>query len=163
MLVEAAAIAPDDIFLDPEAFMDEADLIGMLSSLLLVDWKQTPPIVSLAHQTILEYLKSQSILRSEMTQYYIDVRKTHRYLAETSIQYLLFRNSAQALMQAAHFQTSQIHLQSNHHDPLETASALAHVPGLALDPVAYHDTQRSLFLAHSEMHYDCTSATNTQT
>ena len=157
MLVEAAAIDPDDLLLDPEAFMDEADLVGMLSSLVLVDWKHTPPVISLAHQTVLEYLKSHSILRSEMSQYYIDVRATHQYLAETSIQYLLFPDSAEVLMEAARFQTQQTTLQSNYHDPLETASGLASASEFALDPAGYRDTERSYLRKNCEMHYACPS------
>ena len=106
MLVEAAAIDPDDIFLDTEAYMDELDLVGMLSSLVLVDWNTTPPVVSLAHQTVLEYLQSQSILQSDMSYYHIDARTTHQYLAETSIQYLLFPDSANSMMQAARLSTT---------------------------------------------------------
>ena len=125
MLVEAAAIDADELFLDTEACMDELDLVGMLSSLVLVDWNTTPPVVSLAHQTVHEYLQSQSILQSDMSYYHIDVPTTHQYLAETSIQYLLFADSAKSMLQAARFRSKEIALQSNHHDPFETASTLA--------------------------------------
>ena len=123
MLVEAAAIDPDDLDLDTEACMDELDLIGMLSSLVLVDWNTTPPIVSLAHQTVHEYLQSQSILQSDMSYYHIDVPATHQYLAETLIQYLQFPGSASSMMQAAR----------NHHDPFVTTQSLTH-------GVAYSET-----------------------
>ncbi len=153
-LVEAAAIDPDDAFLDPEACMDENDLIGMLSSLVLVDWTHTPPVVGLAHQTVLEYLQSKSILQSDMSQYHIDARTTHQYLAETSIQYLLFPESAKGLMQAARFRTPQTALQSSHHDPFETASTLAIASDFALESLDYQALQRSTILQqHAEMHY----------
>ena len=153
-LVEAAAIDPDDAFLDPEACMDEADLIGMLSSLVLVDWTHTPPVVGLAHQTVLEYLQSQSILQSDMSQYHINARTTHRYLAETSIQYLLFPESAKTLMQAAHCRPPQTALQSSRHDPFETASTLASASNFDLESLDYQALQCSTFLQqHAEMHY----------
>lgn len=156
MLVEAAAIDPGDLFLDPEACMDETELIGILSSLVLVDWNHRPPLVSLAHKTVLEYLQSQSILQSEMSQYHIDARETHQYLAETSIQYLLFPESAKALMRAARFQPPQTALQSDHHDPFETASTLAGDLYSALEkaePTCYQTLQYSSFLQqHIEMH-----------
>ena len=117
MLVEAAAIDPDDNILDPEAIMDEVELIGMLSSLVLVNWSLTPPIVSLGHKTILEYLQSESISQSDMSQSHVDARETNQYLAETSIQYLSFPESAKSLVRAARFQPKQIALQSHHHDP----------------------------------------------
>ncbi len=143
MLVEAAAIDPGDLSLDPEACMGETELIGMLSSLVLVDRNHTPALVSLAHKTVLEYLKSQSILQSDMSRYHIDVCKTHQYLAETSIQYLSFPESGISLMQAARFKSPQTALQSHHHDPFETASTLSHFA-----------MQNSPFLQyHCEMHY----------
>ena len=154
MLVEAAAIDPEDSFLDPEAFMDEVDLIGMLSSLVLVNWKHTPPVVSLAHQTVLEYLQSKSILESDMFQYHIDPYTTHQYLAETSIQYLLFPDSAKSLKQAARFRQPQIALQSEYHNPFETASMLASVAYYNSDGAYHHAIQGSSFLQHhDEMHY----------
>ena len=156
MLVEAAAIDPDDAFLDPEAFMDEADLIGMLSSLVLVDWTHTPPVVSLVHQTVLEYLQSQSILQSDMSQYHIDARKVHRYLAETSIQYLLFPDSAKSLMKATRFRPPQTALRNNYHSPFRTALTLASAGYSEFDPVGYHNTRNSSFLQqHNVMHYGC--------
>ncbi|CAF9915083.1 MAG: hypothetical protein ALECFALPRED_009973 [Alectoria fallacina] len=154
MLVEAAAIDPDDHFLDPEAIMDEVELIGMLSSLVLVDWNLTPPVVGLAHKTVLEYLQSESILQSDMSQYHVDARKTNQYLAETSIQYLSFPESAKSLMRAARFLPKQNALQSEHHDPLETAARLAEAPNLALELTDHHLIQVSSILQqHSEMHY----------
>lgn len=153
MLVEAAAIDPGDRFLDPEAFIDEFELIGMLSSLVLVDWNHKPPIVSLAHKTVSEYLESQSILQSDMSQYHINSRQTHQYLAETSIQYLSFPESAISLMRAARFRPRQNTLQSHHHDPFETVTALVGAPYSALEPTSYHALQDSSFLQHhSEMH-----------
>ena len=154
MLVEAAAIDTDDSFLDPEAFMDEADLIGMLSSLVLVNWKHTPPVVSLAHQTVLEYLQSKSILQSDMCQYHIDPQSTHQYLAETSIQYLLFPDCAKSLMQAAQFRPPQIALQRKYHSPFETASMLASVASSDFDGACHHAVQNSSFLQyHEKLHY----------
>ena len=150
MLVEAAAIDPDDIFLDTEACMDELDLVGMLSSLVLVDWNTTPPVVSLAHQTVLEYLQSQSILQSDMSYYHIDARTTHQYLAETSIQYLLFPDSANSMMQAAHFRPTQTALQSNHHNPFQTASTLASAAYSDLNLIGFNTI--SFLHQHSEMH-----------
>ena len=138
MLVEAATIDPDDSFLDTEACMDELDLVGMLSSLVLVDWNTTPPVVTLAHQTVLEYLQSQSILQSDMSYYHIDARTTHQYLAETSIQYLLFPDSAKYMMQAARFQPTQTGLQSGHHDPFETASTLASAAYSDIDMISFN-------------------------
>ena len=153
-LVEAAAIDPDDTFLDPEACMDEIDLISMLSSLVLVDWNHTPPVVSLAHQTVLEYLQSPSLLQGEMSQYHIDARTTHQYLAETSIQYLLFPDSAESLMQAARFRPRQNAFQNRHHDPFETATTLAGVAYYESDPAGHHKIQESSFLQqHNEIHY----------
>lgn len=156
MLVEAAAIDPGDLFLDPEACMDETELVGLLSSLALVDWDHRPPLVSLAHKTVSEYLQSQSILQSEMSQYHIDARKTHQYLAETSIQYLLFPESAKALMRAARFRPPETVLQSKYHDPLETATTLAGGPFSGAEQAAsrnHRNLQSSLFLQqHFEMH-----------
>ena len=150
MLVEAAAIDPDDIFLDTEAYMDELDLVGMLSSLVLVDWNTTPPVVSLAHQTVLEYLQSQSILQSDMSYYHIDARTTHQYLAETSIQYLLFPDLANSMMQAARLRPPQTALQSKRHDPFQTASTLASAAYSDLDLIGLNTIP---FLhQHSEMH-----------
>ncbi len=156
-LVEAAAIDPDDAFLDPEAWMDENDLIGMLSSLVLVDWTHTPPVVGLAHQTVLEYLQSQSILQSDMSQYHIDTRTTHQYLAETSIQYLLFPESAKGLMQAARFRPPQTVLQTSYHDPFVTAARLAFDSDFAVESSDYQTLQRSTSLQqHAETH--CSSS-----
>lgn len=168
MLVEAAAIDPDDTFLDPEACMDEDDLIGMLSSLVLVDWTHTPPVVSLAHQTVLEYLQSQSLLQSEMSQYHVDARTTHQYLAETSVQYLLFPKSAKSLVEAARFRPPQTALQNSHHDPFETASTLACTVYSGFDPASYESIRDLSFIQqHSVMHYRFpslyTSATRTAT
>ena len=150
MLVEAVAIDPDDSFLDTEACMDELDLIGMLSSLVIVDCNRTPPVVSLAHQTVHEYLQSQSILQNDMSHYHVDAPTTHRYLAETSIQYLLFPDSAGSMMKAARFVPKESALQSNHHDPIETASILASAPCSELDLINFNTIP---FLhQHSEMH-----------
>ena len=150
MLVEAAAIDPDDSFLDTEACIDELDLVGMLSSLVLVDWNTTPPVVSLAHQTVLEYLQSQNILQSDMSHYHIDARTTHQYLAETSIQYLLFPDSADLMMQAARFRPTQTALQSSHHDPFNTASTLANAAYSDIDLISFN-TIPFLF-PHREVH-----------
>ena len=162
MLAEAAAIDPADAFLDSEALMDETDLIGMLSSLVLVDWKHVLPVVSLAHQTVLEYLQSQSILHSDMSQYHIDARTTHQYLAETSMQYLLFPTSLMSLMEAARLRPAQSALQNTHHDPFETVTTLASVFDLGLDsvddPTLHHS--RNL-LQHNSMLYRNPSVPNT--
>ena len=159
MLVEAAAIDPDDSFLDTEACMDELDLVGMLSSLVLVDWSTTPPVVSLAHQTVLEYLQSQNILRSDMYHYHIDARTTHQYLAETSIQYLQFPDSAKFMMQAARFRPTRNALQSSHHDPFETASTLASAASSDIDLISC-DKVRFLY-QHSEIHNTSSSRPDT--
>lgn len=164
MLVEAAAIDPDDTFLDPEACMDEDDLIGMLSSLVLVDRTRTPPVVSLAHQTVLEYLQSQSISQSDMSQYHVDARTVHQYLADTSVQYVLFPDSAKSLMKAARFQPQQTALQNSHHDPFETASTLACTVYSGFDPASYENFQDLSFLQqHSVMHYRVPSPSNSVT
>lgn len=154
MLVEAAAIDSNDVFLDPEAFLDEADLIGMLSSLVLVDWSHAPPVVSLAHQTVLEYLQSQSILQSDMAQFHIDVCTTHQYLAETSIQYLLFPESENYLREAARLRAPPTLLQSHYHDPFEAVFTLAStIPYFASEPAGYHDAKNlSLLQLDNEMH-----------
>ena len=152
MLTEAASIDPVDAFLDFEALMDEADLIGMLSSLVLVDWKHVPPVVSLAHQTVLEYLQSESILHSDMSQYYIDAGTTHQYLAETSIQYLSFPASSKSLMKAARLGPAQSVLQNTYHDPFETASALANNYDLGLDSVFNHTLHYPTRLLQHKQH-----------
>lgn len=161
MLVEAAAIDRDDTFLDPEACMNEDDLIGMLSSLILVDWNRTPPVVSLAHQTVLEYFQSKSILQSDMSRYHIDASTVHQYLAETSVQYLLFPDSAKSLMKAARFRPPQTALQSSHHDPFETASTLACTLYPGLDPEGYGSV--SDLQHHSVMEWRFPSLSNTAT
>ena len=167
MLVEAAALDPGDHSLNPEACMDEIELIGMLSSLVLVDRNHTPPLISLAHQTVLEYLQSQSILQSDVSQYHINARSTHQYLAETSIQYLLFPQSAESLLGAAHFKPPQNALQSHHHDPFGTASTLAEAFYYALEPtqpILYDVLQDNLFLQqHGEMHYRSSSVPDVAT
>lgn len=164
MLVEAAAIDPGDLSFDPEACMDETELMSMLSSLVLVDQSQTPPLVSLAHQTVLEYLQSQSILQSDMAQYHINARITHQYLAETSIQYLSFPTSVKSLMQAARPRPPQIVLQNRHHDPLETASALVGAPYFTLKPAGHHQIQSStLVQQHNEIHYGSPSVSGAAT
>ena len=150
MLVEAAAIDPDDSFLDTEACMDELDLVGMLSSLVLVDWNTTPPVVSLAHQTVHEYLQSQSILQSDMSHYHVDAPTTHQYLAETSIQYLLFADSASSMMETASFGARQTALQSNRHNPFQTASRL--VSAAYSDPGLISFNTIPFLHQHSEMH-----------
>ena len=159
MLVEAAASDPNDSFLDTEACMDGLDLVGMLSSLVLVDWSTTPPVVSLAHQTVLEYLQSQNILRSDMYHYHIDARTTHQYLAETSIQYLQFPDSAKFMMQAARFLPTRNALQSSHHDPFETASTLASAASSDIDLISC-DKVRFLY-QHSEIHNTSSSRPDT--
>ena len=159
MLVEAAAIDPDDSYLDTEAYMDELDLVGMLSSLVLIDRNTTPPVVSLAHQTVHEYLQSQNILQSDMSHYHVDAPTTHQYLAETLIQYLLFPDSASSMMQAARFGPTQTALQSNHHDPFETASTLASAASSDLDLIGLNTI---LFLhQNSKMHNISPSRSNT--
>lgn len=150
MLVEAAAIDSDDLSLDTEACMDELDLVGMLSSLVLVDWNTTPPAVSLAHQTVHEYLQSRNILQSDMSHYHVDAPTTHQYLAETSIQYLLFPDSATSMMKVARFRPKESALQSNHHDPLMTASTLVSAAYSDLDLIGINNIR---FLnQHNEMH-----------
>ena len=159
MLVEAAAIDPGDRRLDPEAFIDEVELVGMLSSLVLLDWNHTPPIVSLAHRTVLEYLQSQSILQSDMFYYHINARETHRYLAETSMQYLSFQESAEHLMRAARFRPAQTAFRSHYHDPFGTATTLLGAPYFASKPAGYHGVQNSSFLQqHSELHHHGSSS-----
>ena len=155
MLVEAAAIEPDDTFLDPEALMDQADLIGMLSSLVLVNWRQTPPIVGLAHQTVKEYLQSQNILQSDMSEYYIDPCDTDHYLAETSIQYLLFPGSAKSLMQVAQEQSPEIPLYNSHHDPFGTASMFERAHGSPpRELLGWHTLHNSILpQQHNKLHY----------
>ena len=161
MLVEAAAIDPDDKFLDPEACMEEADLVGMLSSLVLVDHKHTPPIVSLAHQTVLEYLQSQSILHSDISQYHIDASTTHQYLAETAIQYLSFPDSAQSLISALRSQSQQTSLQSKYHNPKQTASRLVRATCSGFEQLGQQMSPDTLFLRqHSEMHYGAPALQN---
>jgi hypothetical protein len=90
-LTEAISIEPDDVRRDTEKMItDERDLLEMLGSLVTVDSTQEDPVVSLAHFTLDEFLRSDTLrVHESLWMFYVPVRYILN-VGITCIQYLSF-------------------------------------------------------------------------
>ena len=93
MLAEVAAINDDDEYLDQDAIpTDPEDLVSILGSLVGIDRSVHPPVVSLSHLSLFEYLHSEAIKNSSVSAFYIDATQAHRYISKVCGQYLGYSN-----------------------------------------------------------------------
>jgi ankyrin repeat protein len=97
-LAEAVSIGPEDKELDLDGIAtDPEDLAAFGSSLVTVDRRHDPPLISFAHYSIEEYLRSPRILKSPMAEFHMDRFSVNRALAISCLQYLSFANFATPL------------------------------------------------------------------
>ena len=97
MLAEVVAIGDGDSYLDRDGVTTDPErLIEILGSLVVLDRKHNPPIISLSHLSVSDYLHSDRIRKSLACDFAIEAEDTHRYLAKVSVQYLGFRDFQQA-------------------------------------------------------------------
>lgn len=90
-LAEAVSINPKDTRLDPDAIItDPEDFAALCGSLVTVNRRYDPPEISFAHYSIEEYLRSATILKSPMAEFYMDPHVVNLQLANTCLQYLSF-------------------------------------------------------------------------
>lgn len=98
VLAEAAVIDDDDDCLDKESIAtDPEDLVGILGSLVSFDRRTNPATVFLSHLSVFEYLHSDSIKQSSVSEFSIDVLTSHQYIARACSQYLGFSDFAKPL------------------------------------------------------------------
>ena len=99
MLAEVVAIGDGDMYLDRDGVATDPErLIEILGSLVFLDRKHNPPIISLSHLSVSDYLHSDRIRKSLACDFAIEAGDTHRYLAKVSVQYLGFRDFSQPAM-----------------------------------------------------------------
>ena len=90
-LAEAVSINPRDTRLDPDGIItDPEDLAALCGSLVTVNRMYDPPEISFAHYSIEEYLRSATILKSPMAEFYMNPHDVNLQLANTCLQYLSF-------------------------------------------------------------------------
>ena len=90
-LAEAISVEPGDEERDPEKIInDENDLLEMLGSLVTVDTNQNDPIVSLAHFTLYEFLRSDALQNHESVGIFYLPFKSVFDIGVRCIQYLSF-------------------------------------------------------------------------
>jgi ankyrin repeat protein len=90
-LAEAVSINSEDTRLDPDGIVtDPEDLAALCGSLVTVNRRYDPPEISFAHYSIEEYLRSATILKSPMAEFYMDSAVVNQHLADTCLQYLSF-------------------------------------------------------------------------
>ena len=94
-LAEAVSIQLADTRLNVEnVATDPEDLVALCGSLVVVDRTSSPPLVSLAHYSVEEYLCSTQIAQSHVAFFHIDEPTAHLYLAAICICYLSFDDFA---------------------------------------------------------------------
>lgn len=90
-LAEAVSINPEDTRLDPDGIVtDPEDLAALCGSLVTVNRRFDPPEISFAHYSIEEYLRSETILKSPMAEFYMEPHVIDLRLANICLQYLSF-------------------------------------------------------------------------
>jgi len=94
-LAEAVSIQPEDTFLDIEMIAtDPEDLVALCRSLVVIDRSHDPPLVSLTHFTVKEYLRSDRLANSSASFFHMTESQVHLDLAVICTQYLAFRDFA---------------------------------------------------------------------
>jgi hypothetical protein len=90
-LAEAVSIQMMDTRLNFEnVATDPEDLVALCGSLVIVDRTSKPPLVSLAHYSVEEYLCSPQIAQSPVAFFHVEEPAAHLHLAATCIRYLSF-------------------------------------------------------------------------
>ncbi len=79
---------PSNIATDPE------DLVALCESLVLIDRSSSPPLVSLTHYSVEEYLRSNEIKHSPMAFFHVYFHDSHLQLAQICLRYLSFDDFA---------------------------------------------------------------------
>jgi hypothetical protein len=90
-LAEAVSIQMTDTTLNFEnVATDPEDLVALCGSLVIVDRTSKPPLVSLAHYSVEEYLCSTQIAQSPVVFFHVEELTAHLHLAAICIRYLSF-------------------------------------------------------------------------
>jgi hypothetical protein len=90
-LAEAVSIQVMDTRLISEnVATDPEDLVALCGSLVIVDRTSKPPLVSLAHYSVEEYLCSPQITQSPVAFFHVEELAAHLHRAATCLRYLSF-------------------------------------------------------------------------
>ena len=123
-LAEAVSINLADTFLDfDNVATDPEDLVALCGSLVVVERSHSPPLVSLAHYSVEEYLCSEDIAQDpEVAFFHVDYRTAHLQLAKVCIRYLSFEDFADNLSRGALWPIPDVEQLIKHYALLEYAA-----------------------------------------
>jgi hypothetical protein len=106
-LAEAVSIQLTDVRLNFEnVATDPEDIVALCGSLVIVDRTSSPPLVSLAHYSVEEYLCSTQIAHGPVAFFYVEELAAHLHLAAVCIRYLSFEDFGQP--QTSHWDAKQL-------------------------------------------------------